>query len=124
MEEHFEIPFWQRYFLRPTQNAYNADGTVNFSPTTFNQTFNPLAIVQYDRGLFNNIKTVSTFSAEYEIIKNLKFTSKFGLDYIGIEEETYYNPFFGDARNFGGRVFNYSTTADQLGMDKHLGLSS
>jgi len=105
----FRNPVLAGYFLRPTQNAYNADGTVNYSPVTFNQTFNPLAIVEYDRGLFNNIKTVSTFAAEYEIIKNLKFSSKFGLDYIGIEEETYYNPFFGDARNFGGRVFNYST---------------
>ena len=105
----FRNPVLAGYFLRPTQNAYNADGTVNFSPTVFNQTFNPLAIVQYDRGLFNNIKTISTLTAEYDIFRDLKFSTKFGLDYIGIEEETYYNPFFGDARNFGGRVFNYST---------------
>ena len=105
----FRNPVLAGYFLRPTQNAYNADGTVNYSTTTFNQTFNPLAIVQYDRGLFNNVKTVSTADVAYTPTKDLKFTSKFGLDYIDIEEETYYNPFFGDARNFGGRVYNYDT---------------
>ena len=105
----FRNPVLSAYFLRPSQNAYNTDGTVNISNTVFNQTYNPLAIMQYDRGLFNNIKTISNVSGEYNILNNLKFTTKFGIDYITIEEETYRNPFFGDNRTVGGRVFNFNT---------------
>lgn len=136
----FRNPVLAAYFLRPTQNAYNADGTVNFSTTLFNQTYNPLAIIQYDRGIFNNIKTISTLSAEYEIMKNLKFVSKFGIDLFAIEEETYWNPFFGDARtapagliqNLSTRLFNWVWTnslqyhhdflkSKALGMDFQVG---
>jgi TonB-linked SusC/RagA family outer membrane protein len=136
----FRNPVLAAYFLRPTQNAYNADGTVNFSTTIFNQTYNPLAIIQYDRGLFNNIKTISTLTTEYDIMKNLKFVSKFGIDLFTIEEETYWNPFFGDARtapqgliqNLNTRVFNWVWTnslqyhhdflkSKNLGMDLQVG---
>jgi TonB-linked SusC/RagA family outer membrane protein len=136
----FRNPVLAAYFLRPTQNAYNADGSVNWSTTMFNQTYNPLAIVEYDRGLFNNVKTISTLSGEYQILKNLKFTSKFGIDLFTIEEETYWNPFFGDARteprgliqNLNSRVFNWVATnsleyhhdflkSKDLGMDLQVG---
>jgi len=136
----FRNPVLAAYFLRPTQNAYNADGSVNWSTTMFNQTYNPLAIVEYDRGLFNNVKTISTISGEYQILKNLKFSSKFGVDLFTIEEETYYNPFFGDARtapagliqNLNTRVFNWVATnsleyhhdflkSKDLGMDVQVG---
>jgi TonB-linked SusC/RagA family outer membrane protein len=105
----FRNPVLAGYFLRPSQNPYNADGSLNYSNTLFNQTYNPLAIVELDRGLFNNIKTVSTLSAEYNIMRNLKFSSKFGLDYIGIEEERYDNPYHGDSRTTGGRIINFNT---------------
>lgn len=105
----FRNPVADAYWLRPSQNAYNADGTVNFSTTTFNQLFNPLAIAEYDRTLLDNVKLLGNISAEYQIFKDLKFTSRFGIDYFNIEEEQYYNPFFGDARTVGGRVWNYST---------------
>ena len=100
----FRNPVLAAYFLLPTQNAYNEDGSVNYDRDVFNQTYNPLAIVQYDKGLFNNIKTISTINAEYNILRNLKVSTKFGIDYIGIEEQTYQNPFFGDARTSAGDV--------------------
>ncbi|HLG40852.1 MAG TPA: SusC/RagA family TonB-linked outer membrane protein [Chitinophagaceae bacterium] len=105
----FRNPVLAGYFLRPSQYPYNADGSLNISNTLFNQTYNPFAIAELDRGLFNNIKTVSTISAEYEIINNLKLSSKFGLDYIGIEEERYDNPYHGDSRTTGGRIQNFNT---------------
>ena len=136
----FRNPVLAAYFLRPTQNAYNDDGSVNWSTTIFNQTYNPLAIIEYDRGLFNNVKTISTISGEYQILKNLSFTSKFGIDLFTIEEETYWNPFFGDARtapqgliqNLNTRVFNWVATnslkyhhdflkSKDLGMDVQVG---
>jgi TonB-dependent starch-binding outer membrane protein SusC len=105
----FRNPVLAGYFLRPGQNAYNPDGTLNVSNTIFNQVYNPLGIIEYDRGLFNNLKTISTVSGEYNILKDLKFTTKFGIDYINIEEESYRNPFFGDSRTTGGSVSNLST---------------
>ncbi len=105
----FRNPVLAGYFLRPSQNAYNADGTLNISNTIFNQTYNPLAIIEYDREDQNTIKTVSTFTGEYNILRDLKFTTKFGVDYFLLEEETYRNPFFGDSRTLGGQVSNFTT---------------
>lgn len=105
----FRNPVADAFWLRPSQAAYNADGTVNISTTTFNQLYNPLGIAEYDRSTLDNVKVLGTASLEYQIYKDLKFTSRFGIDYFNIEEEQYYNPFFGDARTNGGRVWNYST---------------
>jgi TonB-dependent starch-binding outer membrane protein SusC len=105
----FRNPVLAASFLRPTQNPYDSNGNVNISRTDFNQVYNPLAIVQYDRGLYRNIKTISTISGRYHILPGLDFTSRFGIDYINIEEEQYYNPFFGDARTTSGNVYNLTT---------------
>ncbi len=105
----FRNPVLAAYFLRPSQHPYNTDGTLNISNVMFNQTYNPLAIVEYDRGLYNNLKLISTATIEYNILKQLKYTSKFGIDYLTIEEERYDNPYFGDSRTVGGRIYNYNT---------------
>ncbi|HEY9340450.1 MAG TPA: TonB-dependent receptor [Hanamia sp.] len=105
----FRNPVLAASFLRPTQNPYDSNGKVNISRSDFNQVYNPLAIVQYDRGLYRNIKTISTISGRYHILPGLDFTTKFGIDYINIEEEQYYNPFFGDARTTSGNVYNLTT---------------
>jgi TonB-linked SusC/RagA family outer membrane protein len=105
----FRNPVIDAYSLRPSQNAYNADGTVNISATTFNQLYNPVAIAQYDYTQLNNVKLLANFSGEYQFYKDLRFTSKFGIDYFDLEELLYYNPFFGDARTTGGRESNFNT---------------
>lgn len=105
----FRNPVLAGFFLRPSQNPYNTDGSLNYSLATFNQVYNPLAVVQYDREALNTTKALATATGEYNIIKDLKFTSKFGLDYLVIEEETYRNPFFGDSRTIGGQVSNFTT---------------
>jgi TonB-linked SusC/RagA family outer membrane protein len=105
----FRNPVIDAYSLRPSQNAYNADGSVNISTTTFNQLYNPVAIAAYDYTRLNNVKVLANFSGEYQFYKDLKFTSRFGIDYFDIEEQLYYNPFFGDARTTGGRESNFNT---------------
>jgi TonB-linked SusC/RagA family outer membrane protein len=97
------------YLLRPSQNAYNADGTVNINPATFNQLYNPVAIAQYDHVYLNNTKVLTNGTLEYQIYKDLKFSTRFAVDYFDIEEQLYYNPFFGDARTTGGRESNFNT---------------
>lgn len=105
----FRNPVIDAYSLRPSQNAYNADGSLNISSSTFNQLYNPLAIAAYDYTRLNDVKLLSDFSGEYQFYKDLKFTSKFGIDYFDLEEQLYYNPFFGDARTTGGRESNFNT---------------
>lgn len=97
----FRNPVAAAYWLRPSQNAYNADGSLNISNTIFNQLYNPLAIAEYDRIQLNNVKLLTNFTGEYQFYKDLKYTTKFGIDFINIEEERYDNPFFGDSRTVG-----------------------
>jgi TonB-dependent starch-binding outer membrane protein SusC len=100
----FRNPVLAGYFLRPTQQAYNPDGSLNYSVTEFNQTYNPLALAQYDKQQLRNMKALGNITGEYNIIKDLKFTTKFGIDFFNLEEFEYQNPFFGDARTVGGRI--------------------
>lgn len=135
----FRNPVLAASFLRPTQNPYDSAGNLDISRTSFNQIYNPLAIIEYDRESYRNIKTISTISGKYNLFPGLFFTSTFGIDYFNIEEEEYQNPFFGDARTVSGQVFNLTTrlsnyvwtnlldyhhdflSNDDLGMDLKIG---
>jgi TonB-linked SusC/RagA family outer membrane protein len=105
----FRNPVLAASFLLPTLSPYDSTGKIYFGRDVFNQVYNPLAIVQYDRSQFRNIKTISSISGKYHILQGLDFTSTFGIDYISIEEEEYRNPFFGDARTTAGAVINLNT---------------
>ena len=105
----FRNPVLAASFLLPTASPYDSAGKVYYGKDVFNQVYNPLAIIQYDRAKLRNIKTISTISGRYEILPQLYFTSTFGIDYFNIEEESYRNPFFGDARTTAGSVTNLLT---------------
>lgn len=110
-------------FLRPTQNPYNADGSLNIStdpndPTAFNSgNYNPLYIAKYDKYNTNTTLIQGSVGAEYAILKNLRFSSRFGIDYNLIEELNFWNQFHGDGVGYGGlnqtnnsRLFNWIST--------------
>jgi TonB-dependent starch-binding outer membrane protein SusC len=104
----FANPIDAVYFLRPTQNPYNSDGSLNISRTgntNFPADFNPLYIAQNDKKFMNNTKVFGNMTAELKILDNLKFTSRYGVDYFNMVEDVYNNPFHGDGRNAAGRVF-------------------
>ena len=105
----FRNPVLAASFLLPTRSPYDSTGEIYYGRDIFNQVYNPLAIVKYDRATFRNIKTISTISGKYEILPDFYFTSTFGIDYFNIEEESYRNPFFGDARTTSGSVTNLAT---------------
>ena len=92
----FRNPIIAGMALLPTQEAYNTDGTPNYDPTVFSQIYNPIAIRQYDRLSNQTSKLLGSAFAEFNILDNLKLTSRYGVDYSTIEESDYYNPFFGD----------------------------
>lgn len=108
----FANPIDAVYFLRPTQNPYNSDGTLNISRignTNFPADFNPLYLAENDKKAMNNLKILGNISAEYKILDNLKFTSRYGVDYFNLVEDVYNNPFHGDGRTANGRtLFGYT----------------
>jgi TonB-linked SusC/RagA family outer membrane protein len=119
----FANPVGSLPFLRPTISPYNDDGSLNIStdlndPKAFNDgQYNPLYIAQNDKHSNNTTLIQGTVGAEYAILKNLKFTSRFGIDYNQVEEIDFWNQFHGDGVGFGGllqtnnsRYFNWINT--------------
>jgi TonB-linked SusC/RagA family outer membrane protein len=108
----FANPVLATAFLFPTKNPYNPDGSYNISRdgnVNYNSVFNPLYLVENDIRDFRNTKILGSIGGEYNILDNLKYTSRVGVDYINIEEEMFWNPFHGDGRTTSGRGYNYYT---------------
>lgn len=103
----FGNPVMNIFFLRPTQNPFNSDGSLNINTNTtgFSSVYNPLYIVK------NNIHSNGQFSgiggaqARYNILDNLKFTSKMGMQYTTLNDYEYDNPNHGDGVSSNGRGF-------------------
>lgn len=94
----FRNPIIDALALRPTQEAYKADGTPEYVRSIFEQLFNPLAINAYDRKINYTSKILTNAEMTYKVIPSLIFKARYGVDYSSIEETQYRNPFFGDAR--------------------------
>ena len=100
------------YFARPTINPFNADGTYNIDRTqakNFNNVFNPLYVVANDIHSLDNFSTIGKADVNYNILRNLKFTSNIGLQYNNLEEYYYNNPNHGDGATSNGRAYAYYT---------------
>lgn len=105
----FANPVLAAYFLRPTQNAYDANGNLDYSTATFSSIYNPVALIQYNKNSFGNLRGIGSGRVEYRPIKNLTLSSQYGVDYNNIEENFYRNPFFGDGRTANGSAYAYYT---------------
>ncbi|MGZ8561563.1 MAG: SusC/RagA family TonB-linked outer membrane protein, partial [Flavisolibacter sp.] len=119
----FSNPVGTLPFMRPTQNPFNADGSINIStdpndPTAFNSgNFNPLYIAENDKYITNTTLVQGSLGSEYSILRNLRFSTRFGIDYNNIEEQNFWNQFHGDGISYGGllqtnnsRLFNWIFT--------------
>lgn len=107
----FSNPVMEFSFLRPLQNPYNADGTLNISTATkdFGSLYNPLYIIANDQHWLNNVTLNSKAEAKYKILDNLSYTTRMGIQYINYEEYYYNNPFHGDGKAANGRGYAYTT---------------
>ncbi|HXB07083.1 MAG TPA: TonB-dependent receptor [Puia sp.] len=102
----FANPILDVYFLRPIQNPYNPDGSLNISPATFSAVYNPLYIVSknvHSNGIFNGLGNAQ---AKLSILDNLRFTSKVGVQYTTYNQYQYDNPLHGDGKSANGRGFS------------------
>jgi len=103
----FGNPILSSYFALPTRSPYNADGSYNF--TDLGGLHNPIALSDLDKRYLRQASLRGTMSAEYKILKNLKFKTSYGGDYNALEEDQYNNPFHGDGVTANGRAFAYYT---------------
>ena len=110
----FGNPVLSSWFVLPTRSAYKPDGTLNFLTPDFRTSdlYNPVAIAGMDKRYLKELSLRGSLSAEYEIIKNLKFKSAFGADYSNLEEDQYNNPLYGDGAAYasGSPLFNPGVT--------------
>ncbi|NBA86972.1 SusC/RagA family TonB-linked outer membrane protein [Emticicia sp. CRIBPO] len=101
----FANPVLATYFLLPSYAVKNADGTPNITGPDFpaGGLYNPVAIAKMDKRKTTGLKGLATVAAEYQLLKDLKLSTKVGIDYNNYEEDVYNNPFYGDGRNDAGR---------------------
>lgn len=107
----FGNPILSSYFLLPSRAARNADGSLNITAPDFGpgNLHNTIATAEMDKRFLKQLSARGAFTAEYKILENLKFTSRYGMDYNVLEEEQYNNPFHGDGQSVGGRAFVFYT---------------
>jgi TonB-linked SusC/RagA family outer membrane protein len=103
----FGNPILNIYFLRPIQNPYNPDGSLNINTngSGFSAVYNPLYIAAHNvhsNGIFHGLGNVQ---ARFSILDNLKFTSKVGVQYVTYNQYQYDNPLHGDGKAANGRGF-------------------
>jgi TonB-linked SusC/RagA family outer membrane protein len=103
----FGNPVLSAFFLRPIQNPYNTDGTLNINTDSkdFNAVYNPLYIANNNVHSIGNFSGIGNAQARYSILDNLKFTSRLGAQYETYNEYQYDNPNHGDGVSAHGRGF-------------------
>lgn len=108
---YFGNPTYVALTLRPTQTAYNPDGSINISTanTGFPSHYNPIYIAAHDKRWLKAVQGLANQLLEYKIIPGLKFTSNMGLQYITDEEYQFNNPYHGDASGSAGEGISYYT---------------
>ena len=108
---YFSNPASAPFFLLPWYSPYNADGSLKYNdaggqfPLSGGQ-FNPLVISAYDKSSAQQTIFRGYVSGEYNILKGLKFTSRYSGEYFNIQEDEYRNPFYGDGQAQGGDAYS------------------
>lgn len=108
---YFSNPLYIGLTLRPTQNPYNADGSLNIGTDnlSFPSHYNALYTAKYDKIWLKNLQAIGGAQIEYKIVNGLKFTSHIGIQYNNLEEFNFNNPFHGDGKSYGGYSNDYYT---------------
>jgi TonB-linked SusC/RagA family outer membrane protein len=109
----FSNPNLSRYFMSPWISPYNADGSYNLDMTgtsLHNTVFTANVNVRKN----DVLRALQNTKLEYKILKDLKFSSVLGIDYIVTNYKGYNSPLNGDGKPTGGSVeesidrnFNY-----------------
>ncbi len=103
----FGNPIRSFYRLQPWLKIYKDDGTYDLS---YNSSHNPVAVVDNNKRIGKTYSALGNIGAQYNIWNGLSFQTKFGLDLNYANMDLFWDPRFGDGRNYNG----YGTSAGRL----------
>ena len=116
----YASPVSGAFFLPPFYSPYNADGSLKYNDPQGEfpegAQFNPLAIAAFNRYTDGQTELRGYVSGDYQILDNLKFTSKYSAEYLDVNEYLYWNPIYGDGNPLGygdatdRKVFDWTWT--------------
>ncbi|KQR95503.1 SusC/RagA family TonB-linked outer membrane protein [Chryseobacterium sp. Leaf180] len=101
----FSNPILTELFARPTDAAFNPDGSYNLGTggRLSNNLFNNAYLADNNYYRSETARVFATVNADYKIIKNLNYRFVLGGEFINIENNTYLNPIHGDGFQVNGR---------------------
>ncbi|WP_215224166.1 SusC/RagA family TonB-linked outer membrane protein [Echinicola shivajiensis] len=89
----------------PWEPVYNVDGSYN---TDILLTYNPVGLVNENIRETKLYNALGNIGLKYDIMDNFSFETRANLDFNLADEFQYDNPYFGEARNDGGRGRAYT----------------
>lgn len=109
----FANPVLASYFLLPWYTPRNSDGTLRYGDQddlgefpVGGGVFNPVVQSALNKNPLRQTVLRGSFSGELKLLDNLRFTSRYGAEYLDISEDQYRNPFYGDGQANGGDGFS------------------
>lgn len=101
---YFASPRAAKYFMTPTAQLYNEDGTLNIDGIrSATNVRNPLYIAQNDINESKLTRLLSNTSLKWETpIENLSFTTRMNIDFQVFDYKEYQNRTHGDGQDVGG----------------------
>lgn len=101
----FSNPILTELFARPTDAAYNADGSYNLGTggRLSNNLFNNAYLAENNYYRAETSRVFATVNADYKILKNLNYRFVLGGEFLNVENGTYLNPVHGDGFQVNGR---------------------
>lgn len=102
----YSSPVSGSFFIQPWYSPYNTDGTLKYNDAEGQfpdgSQFNPVAMAELNKQTVKQLQVRGYVSGEYQILPNLKFTSKYSGEYLNADEYVYWNPFYGDGASYQG----------------------
>lgn len=101
----FSNPILTELFARPTDAAYNADGSYNLgiAGRLSNNLFNNAYLAENNYYRAETARIFANLNADYKILKNLTYRFVLGGEFLNVENNTYLNPIHGDGFQVNGR---------------------
>jgi TonB-linked SusC/RagA family outer membrane protein len=113
---YFANPVLASYFLLPWYTPYNPNGTLRYGASdTLGEfpvsggLYNPVVQAKLNRNLAQQTALRGSVTGEEKILEGLKLTSRLSAEYLAVQEDQYFNPFYGDGYGTqGSATSNYT----------------
>ncbi len=98
----WQAPFYVGFLMAPTVPVLDDLGRYYGEHTFFMGANNPVGHLNEDRRELEQTRIIDNFTASYEIMDGLRFTSAWSFDILNVDEFIFNNGRYGDGRNVGG----------------------